>query len=125
MVEGVEGRRPAPTDTLSALPATPEKPAALDETEAVGMAVARLVLRGAPPVRRGRGVEADINVTFRPAKLLGVDQTQSRLHVEGRHAELWNLRVRTSTGVRTVGACYAYENKWRLTSLGTTPACPR
>ncbi len=93
--------------------AQPEKPAALDETDAVAMAVARLAL-------------ASVKRNSRPAKLLGVDDTQSSLLIEGGHAELWNLRVRTASDAtwRTVGACYAYQNEWRLTSLGTSLGCP-
>jgi hypothetical protein len=70
------------------------------------MAVARLLIAG-------------INRNSRPAKLLGVDDTQTNLHVEGRHAELWDLRIRTASHKtwRTVGACYEYENEWRVTSL--------
>jgi hypothetical protein len=92
----------------------PENPAALDETQAVAMAVAHLAV-------------TVVNGKATPARLLGVDDTQSSLEVEGRHAELWNLRVRTASDEtwRTVGACFEYENEWQLTWLGTTPRCAR
>jgi hypothetical protein len=77
------------------------------------MVVSRLVLRG-------------MNGDHRPTKLLDVDDTQTSLSVEGGYAELQNLRVRTADGTwRTVGACYALESEWRLTSLGPAPQCPR
>jgi hypothetical protein len=112
MAGDVEHSQPPPTAKL-ADPAPPENPAALDQSEAVGMAVARMVLAG-------------INGNSKPAKLLGVDDAHSSLRVEGRHAELWNLRVHSAADEtwRTVGACYEYENEWRLTSLGTTLGCP-
>jgi hypothetical protein len=105
----------SPPATAPATPQAPEKPSALGKTEAVGMVVARLVLRGAPAV----------NANSKPEKLLGVDDTQSTLRVEDQHAELWNLHVRTaSDGTwHTVGACYEFENEWQLVSLGARPGC--
>lgn len=127
MVEGLEQHPTPPTGTRSDPPVPPEKPVALRETEAVAMAVAHLVLHGVPPVRRKGGVGEGIDGSSAPAKLLGVDDAQSSLNVEGGRAELWNLRVLTAAdaGWRTVGACYQYANEWRVTSLRATPGCPR
>ena len=121
MATGMEHRLPAPTG-MHVAPAPPENPTALNQSEAVGLAVARLVLRGGPPVPRMNAVG---NTNSKPAKLLGVDATQSRLNVDGPHAELWNLRVRTASDKtwRAVGACYEFENEWRVTSLRSTPGC--
>ena len=63
MFGGVDHGALPPTDSLAA-PAPPENPTVLNGTEAVAMAVARLLLAG-------------INRNSRPAKLLGVDDTQS------------------------------------------------
>jgi hypothetical protein len=74
--------------------APPDEPTTLDETEAVGMAVAHLMLVG-----------LDSDAT--PSKLLGVDHAHVRVHAKDRHAELWNLRIRTVADEtwRSVGAC--------------------
>lgn len=124
MATGMENSRPARAGTRAA-PSPSENPTALKQTEAIGMAVARLVVRGGPPVPRINAVGVGINTKSKPAKLIDVDHSQSNLHVEGLHAELWNLRVRTAADKtwRTVGACYEYENEWRLTSLRMTPGC--
>ncbi len=60
-------------------------------------------------------------------RLLGVDDMQSRLQVQGRRAALRNLRVRRARDEswRAVAACYEYDNEWQLTSLGTIPECLR
>ena len=94
------------------MPASPDEPTILDGTDAVGMAIAQLVLVG-------------LNSDAKPSKLLGVDDAQVRVHAKGRHAELWNLRIRTVANEtwRSVGACYEYEHEWRLTSLRATPGC--
>ena len=101
---------PPPPDA----PAPPGNPVPLTEDEAVGMAVAHLVL-------------TDIDGNSRPAKLLGVDDSQSSLQVEKQYAELSKLRIRVAADGtwRAVGACYEYESEWRLTSFRTTPGCPR
>lgn len=102
-----------PPTGIPALPTPPGEPAVLDRTEAVGMAVAQLVLVGR---------DGDV----KPSELLGVDDTQVRVRSEGRHAELWNLRIRTAANQtwHVVGACYEYGHEWQLTSLGSTLACP-
>ena len=98
-----------------AMPVPPEEPAPLDETDAFGMAVAQLALTG---------IDCDAKP---PRRLLSVDDTQSSLHVQGRRAELWNLRVRTASDETwlTVGARYEYKNVWQLMWLGTTLGCAR
>lgn len=111
LVTAMPRERP-PTET-PAIPALPDKPTILDETDAVGMAVAHLVLVG-------------LVGDAKPSKLLGVDDAQVRVRANDRRAELWNLRVRTvADGTwRSVGACYEYEHEWQLMSLRTTPGCP-
>lgn len=103
---------PPPTKT-PIVPASPDRPVVLNETDAVGMAVAQLVLVG-------------LDSESKPSRLLGVDQTQVRIIAKDRRAELWNLRIRTVADEtwRSVGACYEYEHEWRLKSLGTTSGCP-
>ena len=63
----------------------------------------------------------------KPATLLDIDDTQVTLRATERHAELSNLRIRAGADEtwRVVGACYAYEHEWRVTSVGSTLACPR
>lgn len=92
-------------------PAPPEKPTPLTETDALGMAVAWLMLAG---------------IDGRQIKLLGVDSKQSHLEVEGAQAELWNLRVHTAADQDwlRVGACYEFDGEWKVTSLGAGP-CAR
>lgn len=107
-----EAAGPPLTEPLAAA-APPETPAALDGNEAVSMAVARLVLVG-------------IKRHSTPVKVRGVDDTRSNLRVDGSHAELWNLRVQTADETwLTVGACYEFEDEWRVTSLGTSVGCPQ
>jgi hypothetical protein len=111
LVSALPRERP-PTQT-STVAAPPDRPNTLDRTDAVGMAVAHLVLVG---------LEGDAQ----PSKLSGVDDAQLRVRANDKHAELWDLRIRTvADGTwRSVGACYEYEHEWRLTSLRTTPGCP-
>lgn len=89
-------------------PAPSEKPTPLPETDAVGMAVAWLTIAG---------------IDGKRVKLLGVDGKQSHLDVDGTHAELWNLRVHTAADHEwlRVGACYEFDQEWKVTSLGTAP----
>jgi len=93
-------------------PALPDTSTVLDKTNAVGMAIAQLVLVGFD----GEGKESN---------LLGVDDTQASVRAKGRRAELWNLRIRSAADEawRSVGACYEYEHEWQLKSLTTTPGC--
>lgn len=93
---------------------TAEEVAVLDETDAVGMAVAEYMLVG-------------LHRNVKPAKLLDVDETQVILQASERHAELFNLRIRAGADEtwRVVGACYEYDREWRVTSVGTTLKCPR
>lgn len=97
---------------IPAAPAPPDEPTVLDGTEAVGMAIAQLVLVG---------LDSDV----KPSTLLGVDDTQVKVRSEGRRAELWNLRIRTAADEtwRVVAACYEYKHDWQLVSLGTTLGC--
>jgi hypothetical protein len=90
----------------------PESVAALDPADAVGMAIAQLVLVGMAGFDK-------------PPTLTGVDDKQSRLNVHGQHAELSNLRVQTTSSRSwlTLSACYEFETEWRLVSLGTTRGC--
>lgn len=87
---------------------------ALGETEAVGMALAQLVLSGV----KGKPL---------PTKLVAVDSAHISFQVAGRHAELWNLRVRAAADGTwvTLGACYDNDDEhgWVVTSLGTSPGC--
>jgi hypothetical protein len=99
-------------------PPTPiTSPTRLDQREAVGMAIAHVLL-----AKRVDG-------NSKPTRLLGVDESHSQLHVAGRYAELRNLRVHTAADETwlTLDACFEYqpEHAWWLTSLGTTPGCPR
>lgn len=111
LVSALPRERP-PTQTPT-VPAPPMSPITLDRTDAVGMALAHLVLVG---------LEGDA----KPSKLSGVDDAQVTVRANDKHAELWNLRIRTvADGTwRSVGACYEYEHEWQLTSLRTTPGCP-
>jgi len=95
------------------VPAPPDEPTTLDRTDAVGMALAHLVLVG---------LEGDA----KPSKLAGVDDAQVTLRASDKHAELWDLRIRRAPDEtwRSVSACYEYEHEWRLVSLRTTPGCP-
>jgi hypothetical protein len=90
----------------------PETPTSLDKSDAIGMALAQLVLVG-------------IDGNRKPGKLLEVDDTRSTLTTVGRHAELSKLRVRVASDGSwlTLAACYEYENDWQVSSLGTTTAC--
>lgn len=101
-----------PPKAKPTMPALPDEPTTFDETEAVGMAVAQLVSVG-------------LDTDAKPSRLLGVDDAQVTVHAKDRHAELWNLRIRTvaDESWRPVGACYEYEHEWRLTSLRATPGC--
>jgi hypothetical protein len=100
---------------IAAKPDAPELPPApptpLEKTDALGMAIARLTLEG-------------VNIFARRAKLLGVDDSQSNLRVDGAHAELSSLRVRTDLDARwrTLRACYEFDREWRVVRFGTTPA---
>jgi hypothetical protein len=87
-------------------------PIELQRADAVGMAVARITLEG-------------VNPYSQRAQLLEMDDSQCRLKVDGQHAELTALRVRTSLDEAwvTVHACYELDGQWRLSSLGTTPGC--
>lgn len=107
-------RRVSPPRQNPPIDAPPEEIAVLNETEAIGMAVAEYMLVG-------------LYRNAKPAKLLDVDETQVRLEANARHAELWNLRLRAGADEtwRVVGACYEYEHEWRVTSVGTTLKCPR
>jgi len=109
-----ETRRP-PREAKPAAPTPPEQPAPLAESDAVGMALAHLML-----AKRLDG-------NTKPAKLLAVDDTHSHLNIQGRHAQLWNLRVQNASDDDwlTLGACFEYQHEWSLTSLGATPGCAR
>lgn len=102
------------TKDVSTTETPPEAPAPLDQTEAVGMAVAEYMLVG-------------LHRNAKPSKLLDVDDTQVTLQANERYAELLNLRIRVGSDEswRVVGACYEYEHAWRLTAVGTTLECPR
>jgi hypothetical protein len=91
---------------------SPEIPTSLDKIDAIGMALAQLVLVGSDGNRK-------------LGKLLAVDDTRSSLTIVGRHAELSNLRVRLASDGSwlTLRACYEYENDWHVSSVGATPAC--
>ena len=105
--------RPGSAPTAApAAPALPESPVAFEASDAVAMAVAHLVVSG-------------INSGSKRPELLGFDDTQAHLLLEGPRAELWNLRVHTaSTGQwLTFSACFEYETEWRLTSISTSPGC--
>lgn len=115
LIVATAGRqRQSPPKDRRAMPAPPEKVAALGETDAVGMAVAEYMLVG-------------LHRNAKPAKLLDVDETQVTLQANERHAELSNLRIRAGTDEtwRVVGACYEYDREWRVTSVGTTLKCPQ
>lgn len=103
-----------PGKDVSTAPEPPKAVATLDETEAVGMAVAEYLLVG-------------LHRNAKPSKLLDVDETQVLLQASERHAELTNLRIRAGSDAswRIVGACYEYEHQWRVTSVGTTLECRR
>jgi hypothetical protein len=107
-------RRAPPKDAAVVSAPTAEEVAVLDETDAVGMAVAEYMLVG-------------LHRNVKPAKLLDVDETQVILQASERHAELFNLRIRAGADEtwRVVGACYEYDREWRVTSVGTTLKCPR
>lgn len=89
-------------------------PPVLDETSAVGMAVARLSIIG-------------IRLHQKPTTLLSVDDTQVSLQVGGKRAELSNLRVLTTSSPewRSVRACYELREQWHLVRIGTGPGCLR
>lgn len=103
-----------PSKDVRATTAPSEEVVALDQTEAVGMAVAEYMLTG-------------LHRNAKPSKLLDVDETQVTLQANERHAELWNLRIRAGSDEswRVVGACYEYEHAWRVTAVGSTLKCPR
>lgn len=108
-------RSTAPSASAVPTPVSPDEPLpALGETEAVGMALAQLLLTGV----KGKP---------RPTKLVAVDSAHISFQVEGRHAELWNLRVRAAADDTwmTLGVCYDYDDEhgWVATSLGTSPGC--
>lgn len=108
---GLEHPEPKPSRSAPVAP-PPVEPGPLDQADAVAMATAQLALM----VGSAKGA---------PARLEGVDGSESSLRVEGRHAQLLSLRVRIGTerDWRRVGACYELENEWRLTWLGTSPRC--
>jgi len=101
---------PRPRTDTPAPPAASETPIALDENEAVGMALARLAVEG-------------FDIRRAPPELLDVDRSQSRLDVQGSHAQLWNLYVLTtaSESWMTIDAAFQYDSGWKLTSVGKTP----
>ena len=92
--------------------AAPESVAALDPTEAVGMAIAHLVLVGMAGFDK-------------PPMLTGVDDKRSHLDIHGQYAELSNLRVQTTSSQSwlTLNACYEFDTEWRLISLSTIRGC--
>ena len=106
--------RKAPPKDLPTLPTSSEEVAALDEADAVGMAVAQYLLTG-------------LHRNAKPAQLLDIDDTQITLQARERHAQLSNLRLRAGADEtwRVVGACYTYEHAWHVTSVGSTLDCPR
>ena len=108
-------RSAAPSARSIPTPVSPDESLpALGETEAVGMALARLVLSG-------------VNGKPRPTKLVAVDSAHISFQLEGRHAALWNLRVRATADDTwmTLGVCYDYDDEhgWIVTSLGMSPGC--
>jgi hypothetical protein len=113
MVTSVERTR-EPAKGQPNVPAPPDEPSILKETDAVGMAVAHLVLVG-------------IGSAEKTSKLAGVDDALVTVRAEAGHAELRNLRIRTVSDENwhSVSACYEYVHEWRLTSLRTTPGCPQ
>jgi hypothetical protein len=117
MVTANERHSSTPSHTV-APEAPPEYPSVLSETEAVGMAVARLVVAG---------VSGGVDGHSKRLALLEVDGAQSRLSVEATHAELQNLRVQTSPDKTwlTLDVCYEYTSEWRVTSLGPNEECAR
>lgn len=115
MSQGIAHRRRSRAVPLArSVPPDVPVPSVLDEAGAVGMAVARLSLTG-------------ITLHSRPSKLVRVDDTSTRFRVHGGQAELWNLRVRSSSDSswRSLYACYEQNGQWRLVRLATTPGCPR
>ncbi len=111
VAKGVNRRQPPPSKTYIAV-VLPPQPTPLDTSEAVGMAIAHLVVTG-------------IDGDGKPSKLLDVDDALITLNVEGTEAELANLRVHTAPDGewRMLTACYEFERAWRLTALGTNPVC--
>jgi hypothetical protein len=107
-------RRVSPPRERPAVDAPPKDVAVLDDTEAVGMAVAEYMLTG-------------LHRNAKPSKLVEVDETQVTLEGNERYAELFNLRIRAGADEtwRVVGACYQYDREWRVISVGTTLDCPR
>lgn len=102
---------PAPARASDVVDAPPDEPTSLDQVDAIGMAVAELVLNG---------VDGDA----KPSKLLELDDTRSRLFVDEGRAELWNLRVhKVDDTWLTLFGCYEYEGGWQLKSLSRTPGC--
>jgi|GEM_PF-3842044 len=109
---GEQGEQPS--NESGTVPAPPDRPTVLDESDAVGMAIAQLVLVG-------------FDNDAKPSELLGVDDAQVIVRTRGPRAELSNLRIRTAADEawRAVAACYEYEQEWKLTSVGTAAKCPR
>jgi len=113
MATGVRPSAPPPAVARDLAP-PPVKPDTLDASEAVAMAVARLLVTG-------------IDGDSKRQRLQRLDDTQSSFHLQGRRAELTNLRVRTAADQtwRSIDACYQYEERWRLLSLGNVTSCSR
>lgn len=112
-------RRPRAATKADAVPspppvATAHPPPVLDQTSAVGMAVARLSMNG-------------ITLRQKPARLLLVDDTQASVHVDGERAALWNLRVLTTADWQwhPAHACYELKGQWELVKISTAPGCSR
>jgi hypothetical protein len=102
-----------PPNEPPTVPAPPDRPTVLDGSDAVGMAIAQLVLVG-------------LDNDAKPPELLGVDDAQVVVRTTGRRAELSNLRIRTAADEswRSIAACYEYVYEWELTSVGTVAGCP-
>lgn len=89
-------------------PAAP--PTVLERNQAIGMAVAELTLEGVGG-----------------AKLVSVDDTKSRLEVDGAYAELSGLQVRTTKHAagQMLRACYEFDGEWRVVSFSKKSWCSR